>query len=57
MGDQVPVYPLLEVIGKGDKLPPLHIGAIGVKDGVIFGFTVMVSVAWVVHCPPAGVKV
>jgi hypothetical protein len=51
------VYPLLEVVGKGAKLPPLHIGAIGVKDGVIFGLTVMVSVARVAHCPPAGVKV
>jgi hypothetical protein len=33
-GAQLPVIPLLEVVGKGDKLPPKQIGATGVKVGV-----------------------
>jgi hypothetical protein len=43
------VYPLIEVVGKGDKLPPLHIGATAENVGVMFGFTVMVRVAVVAH--------
>jgi hypothetical protein len=56
-GDQVPVYPLREVVGKAVTVPPSHIGATAVKVGRIFGFTVMVSVAVVAHCPAVGVKV
>ena len=56
-GAQVPVYPLLEVVGKTDKVPPEHIGATAVKVGVILGFTVMVNVVVVAHCPAVGVKV
>jgi hypothetical protein len=51
------VYPLREVVGKAVNVPPSHIGATAVKVGSIFGFTVMVSVAVVAHCPAVGVKV
>ena len=56
-GAQVPVKPLLEVVGKAESAAPEQIGAIAVKVGVIFGFTVMVKVAVVAHCPAVGVKV
>jgi hypothetical protein len=55
-GDQVPVIPLLEVVGKV-KLPPEQIGATWVNVGVVCGFTVTVSVVVVAHCPAVGVKV
>ena len=53
----MPVIPLLEVVGNGDKIAPEHIGAIGVNVGVILELTVIVSVAVVAHCPASGVKV
>ena len=56
-GAQVPVIPLLEVVGNGDKVPPEQIGATAVNVGVMFGLTVMVRVAVVAHCPAVGVKV
>ena len=56
-GDQRPVYPSSEVVGSAFNVPPGHIGATAVKVGVIFGFTVIVSVAVVAHCPAVGVKV
>ena len=56
-GAQVPVMPLLEVVGNGDKTAPEQIGTTAVNIGVIFGLTVMVSVAVVAHCPAVGVKV
>jgi hypothetical protein len=56
-GDQIPVKPFSEVVGNADKLSPLHIGATAAKVGVIFGFTVTVSVVVVAHCPESGVKV
>ena len=56
-GDHVPVMPLLEVVGNADRVAPLHIGATAVNVGVTFGFTVMVKVAVVAHCPAAGVNV
>ena len=46
-GDQVPVTPLLEVVGKSAKTAPEQIGATGLKTAVI-GFTTMVIVAGVV---------
>ena len=48
-GDQVPVIPLLEVVGNADKVPPEQMGATAVNVGVIFGFTVMVNVVVVAH--------
>ena len=56
-GDHVPLIPLVEVVGKADKLPPEQIGATGIKVGVTFGFTVMVKVVVVAHCPAVGVNV
>ena len=56
-GDQVPVIPLLEVVGKADKLAPKQIVFTAVNVGVLFGFTVIVNVAVVAHCPAVGVKV
>ena len=51
------MIPLLEVVGKGDNVPPEQIAATGLNVGMMFGLTVMVSVAVVAHWPPAGVKV
>ena len=48
-GAQVPVIPLLEVVGNADKVAPEQIGATAVKVGVILGLTVMVKVAVVAH--------
>jgi len=56
-GDQVPVTPLLDVVGKADNVPPEQIGATALKVGVTFGVTVMVNVVVVAHCPIVGVKV
>ena len=56
-GDHEPVIPLVDVVGNADKVPPEQIGATAVNVGVIFGLTVMVSVAVVAHCPAVGVNV
>ena len=56
-GVQVPVIPLLDVVGSVAKVAPAHIGATALKVGVIFGLTVIVNVAVVAHCPAAGVNV
>ena len=56
-GDQVPVIPLVDVVGNADKVAPEQIGATALKVGVMFGLTVIVSVAVVAHCPAVGVKV
>jgi Flp pilus assembly pilin Flp len=56
-GDQVPVMPLLEVVGSADKVAPEHIGATAVNVGVMLELTTIVSVAVVAHCPALGVKV
>ena len=49
--------PLLEVVGRADKVAPEQIGATGVNVGVMFGFTTIVSVVVVAHCPAVGVNV
>ena len=56
-GAQVPVMPLLEVVGNGDKTAPEQIAATGLNVGVIFGLTIMVSIVVVAHWPAVGVKV
>jgi hypothetical protein len=56
-GDQVPVMPLLDVVGNADKVAPEQIAATGVKVGVTFGLTVMVIVAVVAQSPAVGVNV
>ena len=48
-GDHVPVNPLLEVVGSGDKVAPEHIGATALNVGVTFGLTVIVKVVVVAH--------
>ena len=49
--------PLLEVVGKADKVAPEQIGATAVNVGVTFGLTVIVKVVVVAHCPAVGVNV
>ena len=56
-GAQVPVIPLLEVVGNAAKVEPEHIGATAVNVGVTFGFTTIVKVVVVAHCPATGVNV
>ena len=56
-GDQVPVIPLSDVVGKANKDPPEQIAPTGLNVGVMFWLTVMVNVAVVAHCPADGVKV
>ena len=48
-GDQVPVMPLFDVIGSGDKAAPEHIGATAVNVGVILVLTVIINVVVVAH--------
>ena len=47
----------MEVVGKAAKVAPEQIGFIAVNVGVTFGFTVIVLVVVVAHCPAVGVKV
>jgi len=56
-GAQVPVNPLVEVVGNGDNTAPEQIGETALNVGVIFGLTVMVNVVVVAHCPAVGVNV
>ena len=56
-GDQVPVIPFSDIVGSADKVAPEQIAATGLNVGVIFGLTVIVSVAVVAHCPADGVNV
>ena len=48
-GDQVPVIPLVDVVGKAAKAVPEQIGATAVKVGVTFGVTLIVNVVVVAH--------
>ena len=48
-GDQVPVIPLLDVVGRAARVVPEHIGATAVKVGVTFGLTVIINVVLVAH--------
>jgi hypothetical protein len=57
VGDQVPLIPLVDVVGNADKLSPEQIGATGLKVGVVLVFTEIVKVVVVAHCPAVGVKV
>ena len=56
-GDQTPVMVLFDVVGNAASGSPEQIGATALKVGVMFGFTVMVRVVVVAHCPAAGVNV
>ena len=48
-GSQVPVIPLLDVVGSADKVAPEHIGATAVNVGVTVGLTVIAKVVVVAH--------
>ena len=48
-GDHPPVMPLLDVVGNGANAAPEQIGATALNVGVMFGLTMMVSVAVVAH--------
>ena len=56
-GAHVPVIPLLDVVGRAVNVAPEQIGDTALKVGAMFGFTVIVMVAVVAHCPADGVKV
>ena len=47
-GDQVPVKPSLDVVGRA-TVAPEHIGATAGNVGVVFWFTVTVNVAVFAH--------
>lgn len=49
--------PLVEVVGNADKVAPEQIGVTALNVGVTFGFTVIVKVVVVAHCPTVGVNV
>ena len=56
-GDHVPLMPLLDLIGNDAKVALLQIGATCVNVGATVGFTIIVIVHVVAHCPADGVKV
>ena len=56
-GDQVPVIPLLEVVGKALNVPPEQIAVTPVKVGITGEFTVIVKVTGIAHWPAVGVNV
>ena len=56
-GDQVPVMPFVDVVGKAGTLAPLQYGPTAANVGVTLGVMVIVSEAVVAHCPAVGVKV
>ena len=48
-GDQVPVMPLIDVVGSGDSVAPEQIEATGENVGITFGLTVIVKVVEFAH--------
>ena len=56
-GAQVPVIPLLDVVGNAANAAPEQIAATEVKVGVTTAFTIIVNVAVVAHWPAVGVNV
>jgi hypothetical protein len=48
-GDQVPVTPLFDVVGRDESVAPEQIGAMAVNVGVILGLTVIVKVTVAAH--------
>ena len=56
-GLQLPLMPLVDVVGNAVKAPPEQIGATAAKVGVMFGLTVIVNVVVVAHWPTVGVNV
>ena len=56
-GVQVPVMPLLEVVGSGVNVVPEQTAAIGLNVGVIWLVITMSIVATAAHWPAFGVNV
>jgi hypothetical protein len=56
-GDQLPVIPLLSVVGNELIVAPEQNGPTAVNTGVAFGVIVTVIVVVTAHCPASGVKV
>jgi len=56
-GVQVPVIPLFEIPGSAGTTAPLQIGLTFENIGNTLGFTVIVKVVGVAHCPAVGVNV
>ena len=56
-GDHVPVTPLVDVVGRAARASPLHIADTAANVGKVAGFTVIINVVVVAHCPTVGVKV
>ena len=56
-GDQVPVMPLFDVVGRAVSAAPEQMGATGVNVGVTCWFTVIVNVVVGAHKPAVGVNV
>ena len=56
-GDQFPVIPLSDVVGKSDNNPPEQIGTTTLNVGITLLLTVIVNEAVVAHCPTEGVNV
>ena len=56
-GNHEPLIALVEVVGKGARIDPAHVGGIAVKVGITFGLTTICNVVIVAHWPVFGVKV
>ena len=56
-GDQVPVMPLVDVVGKAAIVAPEQTAATCVKVGVVLGVTVIVIVATLLQTTSVGVNV
>ncbi|MNS50251.1 hypothetical protein D3C72_828930 [compost metagenome] len=56
-GVQVPLIPLIELRGNAARAAPEQIGPTCVNTGVRIGFTTIVMVAGIAHCPADGVNV
>jgi len=50
-GNQVPVIPLFDVVGKADNVAPEQIGATAVNVGVVFGLTLPLTATFLVVAP------
>jgi hypothetical protein len=56
-GLQVPVTPLVEVVGKRGAAAPLQMAAMVAKEGVTIGFTVTTNEVVETHAPLLAVKI
>ena len=56
-GDQVPVIPLFEVVGKAGAVAPEHIAVGNENIGVVVVPTTTFNVKVDAHCPAVGVKI